>query len=85
MNLTKQEKELVIQLIENEIKSNKDYINCLNNKDKAYWKMINTEFKNILNKFEKKESQLVIQELTPAQEDYLIESEMERIREAKYE
>ena len=83
-NLNIKETEIIITLINNDIASNIDYLQYLKGEEKEFWIKFNGDLKTIRNKLQEN-IQLVIQSscLNNEQEDYMIESQLEQIREAR--
>ena len=77
----------LIKLCDYEIKENREVIKEAETKEeKSAWREENKFLKEIiksLREVKKPNTQLVIQGLTAEQEDYLLESQLEQIREAK--
>ena len=89
--LTDSEMKEIEKLLNNEIEMNEDYLSDINNDDeKEAWKETIKFDKQIREKFRLNPKnkflgygELVVQELTAEQEDYLIECGLEMIREAR--
>lgn len=80
IKLTNEQINYIIQLCENDIKNNENLIKGLRD-EKGVRKII-----NYLRAENKQNSQFVLQKLTelsPSQEDFLIESQLEQMREAR--
>jgi len=83
IDLTKEQVDFIIQICDYEIKENEDLINNLyDEREIKVWKEENKFIKGIMETL-KIEKQFIIQGLTPKQEDYIIESQLERIREER--
>ena len=88
INLNKEQINFIVLLCEYEIKSNDCLIKDLkkdikNIKEIIVWKDENDFIKTIINKLLPTDNQYVIQGLTPKQEEFMIESQLERIREER--
>ena len=82
MDLNKNDFERVIQLLDNEIKENKDYVNDIRNKEDydevSAWEYTLEEDKKLMSKL-KEYNEIVVQKLV---DDY-IENEIDYIKEER--
>ena len=89
VNLSHEQINFIIQQLNYGIKHNEDIIKNSKDKDeREVWKDENIFIKTLINDLKQDESQLVIQkvmknELTAEQEDYILESYLEQVREAR--
>ena len=89
LDLTNELISFIIELCEYEIIENDNLISDLTNgNEKTAWIDENCFIKKLImdikdNFHDKVGNQIVIQELTPQQEDYIIESGLEKMREAR--
>jgi len=90
IDLTDDEIESILMLCENGIKENEDLINDLQDgKEKEAWIDTNNFLRGLINNIKKNffekcgSQQFVLQQLTPKQEDYILEQALDDFRERR--
>lgn len=83
IELTTEQIKVIVEVLDREIKSNESFIEDREGEEKKCWEMETERFREIKNKLDIVDKQFVLQALTPQQEDFMIEQQIEYARELK--